>query len=213
MAEQTKKNTQSSPTTGAGRSGKASPMTPTSGASQETSSAGGATGTQGNVGTSPMGNGGSSGLMRQVRSTAADAIDSAASKAGEKLEEQKSNLSTGLTSVASGIRDLGNSLSDTGANNQFARIASEASTAAAKGIERAADYFDQNDLNAVYKDVENFARRNPAVILGSAFALGFLAARFLKSNNPKRLTTAAGQPYNMPPQNRPRMGGEAARGL
>ena len=165
-----------------------------------------------NTSVNPPGIGENGGLMRQMRSTASDAFDSATTKASEKLEEQKSNLSTGLTNVASGIRDLGNSLSARGTDNQFSRIASEASTVAAKKIERAADYFDQHDLNAVYHDVENFARRNPAVILGGAFALGFLAARFLKSTGPKRLKKAAGQPFNLP-QSRPRMGGEAARGL
>ena len=213
MAEQTKKNTQSNPMGGAVRSGKSSPMTNSPATSHESSGTGSVGSAMGSAGTSTTGNGGSSSLMRQVRSTATDAIDSAAAKAGEKLEEQKSNLSTGLTSVASGIREMGSSLSNQGSDNQFARIASEASTAAAKGIERAAQYFDENDLNALYRDVEGFARRNPAVILGSAFALGFLAARFLKSNNPKRLTAAAGQTFNLPSQSRPRMGGEAARGL
>ena len=200
MAEQTKRKIQDSTTSSAGRID-TSPIPKPSLTANE-SFAG-----------ERAGNIGNGGLMQQVRTTAGDAFDTATSKASEKLEEQKSNLSTGLTSVASGIRDLGNRLGDPGSDNHFARIASEASTTAAKKIERAADYFDQHDLNAVYKDVENFARRNPAVVLGSAFALGFLAARFLKSNNPKRLRAAAGQPFNTPPQNRPRMGGEAARGL
>ena len=202
MAEQPKRNTQGT-SASADLSRKTSPIPRPNETANEPLRA---------AGSSSLGNGGNGGLIQQVRSTAGDAFDSATSKASEKLEEQKSNLSTGLTNVASGIRELGNRLGDSGTENHFARIASEASTTAAKKIERAADYFDQHDLNAVYRDVESFARRNPAVILGSAFALGFLAARFLKSNRPKRLTTAAGQPFNMP-QNRPRMGGEAARGL
>jgi len=36
------------------------------------------------------------------------------------------------------------------------------------------------------RDVEHFAHKNPAVFLGGAFALGILAARFLKSGNPNQ---------------------------
>ena len=32
------------------------------------------------------------------------------------------------------------------------------------------------------RDAESYARRNPAVFLGSAFVLGILAARFFKSS-------------------------------
>ena len=199
MAEQTKRKIQDSTTSSAGRIDTSPIPKPSSTAND--SFAG-----------ERSGNIGNGGLMQQVRTTANDAFDSAASKASKKLEEQKSNLSTGLTSVASGIRDLGNRLGDSGSDNHFARIASEASTTAAKKIERAADYFDQHDLNAVYHDVESFARRNPAVILGGAFALGFLAARFLKSSNPRKLRAAAGQPFKIP-QSQPRLGREAARGL
>ena len=192
MAEQTKRNPQSN-LTGTERSNKPSsiPKPSSAFAAEE----------------------GNGGLMKQVKSSASDALETATNKAAEKLEQQKSNLTSGLTSVASGIREMGTSLASPGSDNQFARIASEASSVAAKGIDRAADYFDQHDLNAMYHDVEDLARRNPAIFLGGAFALGFLAARFLKSTKPRRFTTAAGQPFDMPQQNRPRMGADAARGL
>ena len=41
---------------------------------------------------------------------------------------------------------------------------------------------DGKDLDGVVRDVETFARRNPAAFLGSAVAIGFLASRFLKSS-------------------------------
>jgi hypothetical protein len=151
-------------------------------------------------------------LARQVRSSASEAFDNVTTKATEKLEEHKSNLSTGLTNVASGFREFGNTIANKGTENQLTRITSEMSNAAAKKIDSAADYFESHDLNAMYRDVESLARRNPAIFLGGAFALGFLAARFLKSSNPRRLNAAAGQQFRIP-QTQPRMGGEAARGL
>jgi hypothetical protein len=152
------------------------------------------------------------GLVKQVKSTAGEAFESATTKAKEKIEEQKSNLSGGLTNVASSIRQLGDNLGTQGSNDQIARLTSEFSRTAADKIERAANYFDQQDLNAMYRDLENVARRNPALVLGTAMALGFLAARFFKSSRPRQLRAAAGQPFNVPRQT-PQMGGQASQGL
>ena len=46
-------------------------------------------------------------------------------------------------------------------------------------------------------DAENWARRNPALVLGGAFALGLLASRFLKSGMGGRSeqNTSAHCPY------------------
>ena len=138
----------------------------------------------------------SNGLLQKFRSTAGDAYDSATSKATEKLEEQKSNLSSGLSTIAGNIRNLGDNLSGAGSEDKIARITSDFSNAAAQKIERAAQYFDRHDINEMYRDVENVARRNPALFLGGAFALGFLAARFLKSASPRFDTAAAGRAFN-----------------
>ena len=47
--------------------------------------------------------------------------------------------------------------------------------------------------------VEQYARRQPAIFLGGAFALGLLGARFLKSSNPQTATT---QPLGSTASNR-----------
>jgi hypothetical protein len=49
-----------------------------------------------------------------------------------------------------------------------------------------ANYFEQKDVRAMYHDVENFARRNPAVFIGSAVLAGFGIARFMKSSAERR---------------------------
>ena len=158
------------------------------------------------------GNGEDKGLIHQVKSTASEAYGTATAKATEKLEEQKSNLSGGLSNVATNVRQLGDNLGTSGSNDQIAKLTSEFSTAAAEKIERAANYFDQKDLKAMYHDVETLARNNPALFIGGAFALGFLAARFFKSSGPKQFTRAAGEPFHVP-EKRPQMGGSAARGI
>jgi hypothetical protein len=151
-------------------------------------------------------------LARQVKATAGDAFDNVTTKASEKLEEHKSNLAAGLTNVASGFREFGSTLENKGTENQVTRFTSELTNTAARKIDSAANYFESHDLNAMYRDMESLARRNPALFLGGAFALGFLAARFFKSSNPRRSSGTSGQQFHIP-QNQPRMGGEAARGL
>lgn len=210
MAEQKKKNTQDISTTagspfGTGASAK-SALSPTTPVEQRFDPM-----TGNEIGRS--GNGEDKGLMRQFRSSASEAYDSATAKATEKLEEKKSDLSSGLNNVATSIRQLGDNLGGSSAGDQLSRLTSDFSSSAAEKIQRAANYFERQDLNGLYHDAENLARRNPALVLGGAFALGFLAARFLKSSPPKQAAAAAGQTFEGLPQQRPEMGGQASRGL
>lgn len=140
----------------------------------------------------------SNGLLQKFRSTAGDAYDSATAKATKKLEEQKTNLSSGLSTVADNIRKLGGDLSGSESSDGLTRAAAEVSQTAASKLEKAADYFDRQDLNAMYRDVENLARRNPGLFIGGAFALGFLAARFFKSTSPRKFNTS-GQTFGTAP--------------
>jgi hypothetical protein len=210
MAEQTKKNTQggtssSGPAGGAGASAKSARSTTTPVEQRFDPMTGREIGGIGGEDKS---------LIRQVRSSASDAYETATTKATEKLEEKKSDLSSGLSNVASSIRQLSGNLGTSGTNDQISRLTSEFSNTAAEKIERVANYFEQQDLNAMYRDAERFARNNPAWVLGGAFALGFLAARFLKSSPPNRSNAAvAGSTFDNLPQQRPQMGGQASRGL
>lgn len=56
-------------------------------------------------------------------------------------------------------------------------------------VDQAADRIDdwsrrlrEKDVNEIISDVQGLARRQPAVFIGSAFALGLVGARFLKSS-------------------------------
>jgi hypothetical protein len=53
---------------------------------------------------------------------------------------------------------------------------------AANRVERWADYVQNTDAREMAERVESFARREPGLFLGGAFALGLLGARFLKSS-------------------------------
>jgi HSP20 family molecular chaperone IbpA len=52
---------------------------------------------------------------------------------------------------------------------------------AADGLERIAERVREQDFSALWYQVESFARRQPGLFLGGAFAAGFALARFVKS--------------------------------
>jgi hypothetical protein len=120
-------------------------------------------------------------LIDQAKTTASDAYGTVAEKATTKLEEQKSTLAGGLTSVAESVRSMGDNLNKSPEANPLADYTAQYATTAARKLENVASYFERKDVKEMARDIENFARRNPAIFLGGAFALGILAARFFKS--------------------------------
>ena len=55
---------------------------------------------------------------------------------------------------------------------------------AADQLERLATRLKNKDAAELFRDAQNLARRQPALFVGSAFVLGLLGARFLKSSPP-----------------------------
>ncbi len=53
---------------------------------------------------------------------------------------------------------------------------------AAEEIEKASAYFREKDVTELFEDAQRLAHRRPALAIGSAFALGFALARFLKTS-------------------------------
>jgi hypothetical protein len=121
-------------------------------------------------------------LIDQAKSTAGDAYETVAEKATSTIEEKKAGFAGGLTSVAESVRRVGDNLNQSGEQTPVAEYTARYAQTAAQKLEDVARYVDTKDLRSVARDVEGYARRNPAVFLGGAFALGVLAARFFKSS-------------------------------
>ena len=141
-------------------------------------------------------------LFRQAKETAGDSYDAVATKAKSKLEKGKNEFSTGLLTVADSVRQMGGQLQNNAEGNRVTDLTSKYSGKAAGALEYVANYFERKDLREVVNDTQDFARRNPAIFFGTAFALGLLAARFLKSSPPKRGALTSGSPV-----------GQATRGI
>jgi ElaB/YqjD/DUF883 family membrane-anchored ribosome-binding protein len=114
-------------------------------------------------------------LSEQARRTA----DEAREKAKSALENQKGEAAHTLHSVADALRGSTGHLR--GDNHDTVAYYTER---LADQVDRFSQDLRQKDLEQLMREAENFARRRPEVVLGAAVALGFLAARFLKSHSP-----------------------------
>jgi hypothetical protein len=136
------------------------------------------------------------GLYDSAKNTAGQAFGAATKRATEALDERKVTVASGLTSVADSIKQVGENLSTSPEHNPIADTAAKYTNTIAQQIENLSGYFERKDVRDMVRDVETFARRNPAYFIGGAVALGFLAARFLKSSNPRQLRGGTGRTFN-----------------
>jgi hypothetical protein len=113
----------------------------------------------------------------QIAETAKDTAQRAAGQAKEQVEgtlaTQKDRAAEGLGSVAQALRQTGENL-EGGSGTYLNRAADQ--------IERLSGYLGARDIRDLVGQVESFARREPVLFLGGAFALGLLGARFLKAS-------------------------------
>lgn len=117
---------------------------------------------------------------------AAKVYDTATEKASTLIDQQKSSLAEGLSSVAENILQLGSNLRGADQANGITNATADYVNTAADKVEQISKYLNKKDMKEMMRDAEDFAHRNPALFLGGAFVLGLLAARFLKSSSPNR---------------------------
>lgn len=134
--------------------------------------------------------GGSAGLMDRVKESASS-----------QLGAQKDRATDGLGSVAQAVRQSTQQLRE----QQHETIAQYVEQAADQ-LERFASRMKERNVGDLARDAQDLARRRPALFIGSAFALGLLGARFIKSSgdNGHARRTSAGSAYGD--------GGEAREG-
>ncbi len=115
---------------------------------------------------------------QQVRQQASQLADRGGEQVKGQLANQKHNAAQRMTPVQTALRETGQQL-----RNQGQGPVADYADKAADQVERFAGYLRENDVDSLLNDARGFARRNPAVYLGSAAAPGFLATRFLKSSS------------------------------
>jgi ElaB/YqjD/DUF883 family membrane-anchored ribosome-binding protein len=101
----------------------------------------------------------------------------AKAKAGEAFDENKQRAVGQLGSVSNALRSTASRLHEE-EQHQIEDLLDRA----ADGLDRARTLLQTKDLNELIGDTEKVARRHPGAFIGGAVALGFVAARFLKSS-------------------------------
>lgn len=117
-------------------------------------------------------------------------VDEAKEKGRSLLQEQQHVLAAQLGSVAQALQRTAQELH---AQEQpdIARYANQA----ADGLARFSQTLQQQNVQTLLGQVQDYARRQPAMFVGGAALLGFLAARFLKSSA-ERQHAASSTPGN-----------------
>ena len=122
-----------------------------------------------------------------IKDMARNLASEAQQKAGEQV---RSSIDKGRSRAADTLSDVARTLMQS--NQQGENPASEFMTRAGQQVQRAADYLQKADMRQLVSETEGFARRQPALFLGGAFAIGVFAARFLKSGRPSPQDNAVG---------------------
>lgn len=148
----------------------------------------------------------------QVGQAAKDALGQVKENATSAIDDKKANIAQGLTSVADTLRQVGDSVKPPVGEqpNKVAELTTQYTETLSQQVEKLSGYLERQDLSGLMTDLERFARRNPVVFLGGAFALGILASRFLKSSNPNQalMRTSDVSDFDTTPSN---LGGVSTR--
>lgn len=170
MDETTVSETQTGPQTGG--SSRAASSGPTSSATSSATSGGASSPGQ---------------VADQVKQSASQMTEQARQAASSQLASRKDQAAQGLGAVSSAVRQMGDNLSQNERTSPYAQYAHQA----ADQVERFSGYLQQRDVRGLVWDAENWARHNPAIFLGGAFAIGLFAARFLKSSGGSQMSPSA----------------------
>jgi hypothetical protein len=147
---------------------------------------------------------GGAGAREQIRQVRDKVVDQAKTTFKQAKDRAASSLADSRREAADQIGGLARAVHRAGEhlrNEDQPRIAGLADSLADQ-VDHLAGYLREAELRTVGRDVENLARRQPALVYGAAFAAGLLAARFLKSSKnepepvgsqPARLGSIGGQ--------------------
>jgi hypothetical protein len=113
----------------------------------------------------------------QMKETATRMAEEARQRGKGFLEEQKSTAADSLQRFASILHETGERLEDDQPTfSQFFH-------SGADSLDRFAGILRERDTDSMFNEFQDFARRQPALLLGGAVAAGFFLSRVLKSSS------------------------------
>jgi glucan phosphorylase len=117
-------------------------------------------------------------LVDQVQQQAGTVAQQVQGQARSQLAAQKDNVASSLGGLAQAARQIGDQMRQSGQ----APLAQYADNTANQ-IQQSANYLHNRTIDQLIGDIEDFARRQPAVFIAGGLVLGMLAARFIKSSS------------------------------
>jgi hypothetical protein len=114
-------------------------------------------------------------VMDQARTTIRDARD----RAGSTFAQSRRQAADQIGGIGSAFHRTGETLRGED-QTRFADVADNV----ARQMDRVADYLRESDGRTIARDIEQLARRQPALVFAGAFVLGLAASRFFKSSTP-----------------------------
>src|SRR5829696_10144571 len=118
-------------------------------------------------------------ITGQAQDQAMKLVDTARQQATSQISTQQERLAGTLTTVATALHQASREM-----RNQDEGPIAEYVDTAANQVEQFANMLRDQNLEQLMNTTAQFARRQPALFLGAAFALGFAATRFIKSSTP-----------------------------
>jgi hypothetical protein len=106
-------------------------------------------------------------------------VDTARQQATSQFSLQQQRFAGTLNTVATALHDASREL-----RKQDETPIADYVDSAASQVEQFANTLREQNLEQLMNTTAQFARRQPALFLGAAFALGFAATRFIKSSSP-----------------------------
>jgi hypothetical protein len=123
-------------------------------------------------------------VLDQAGERASQVADQVMDQATSRMDLGKEYAVETLTGVAQALRQTGQHLREDSSQPTLGQYADTG----AQQLERFTGYLHQRDTNQLLSEVESYARRNPTIFAGGAFALGLLAARFFRSSGQRSQT-------------------------
>ncbi len=118
-----------------------------------------------------------------VATKAREGAEQLKERATGRVEEIRERAMSGKDKLSSRVRRVGSVIHSAGdqirgEEEAWARYADQVG----ERVERVADYLRTTDPRQAMRDVERFARRDPAIFIGGAFLLGLAVSRFFKGS-------------------------------
>lgn len=123
--------------------------------------------------------GGDGSVRDNVRQKTAGFANTAKEKVGEQFQQKVETATGQLSAFGNALRESARSLRADGGS----MLGATALDMLADRVDALHGKVDGGDLDDVVQFIETFARRNSMAFVGTAFGLGFLAARFAKATS------------------------------